>query len=64
MFLTTEDVRRLTGKTRYTAQRRALTLLGIRFTVAATGEPLVRQEALDGSPAKSRNTPRWHLINA
>jgi hypothetical protein len=63
MFLTVADLRRLTGRSRYSAQRRALDRLGIRYTTAATGEPLVRIEALDGKPAQARS-PRWDRIAA
>lgn len=65
MFLTADELRRLTGKKRFTAQCRALDGLGIRYTKAATGEPLVRQDALDGKPEKGRNSgPRWDRIGA
>lgn len=60
MFLTRADVERLTGKKRFSAQRRALAELGIRYTTAATGEPLVRPEALD-KKTRSRE-PRWEMI--
>jgi hypothetical protein len=63
VFLTPPDLQRLTGRTRYTAQRRALDRLGIRYTVAATGEPMVRAEAIDGKPGPARG-PRWDRIAA
>lgn len=59
-----ETVRRITKRKRYAAQRRRLDALGIRYLPAADGEPLVRPEALDGKPARARNGPRWHLLNA
>lgn len=63
MFLTAADIRRLTGRVRYSAQRRALDSLGVRYTKAATGEPLVRFDALDSPPAKARNGgPHWDRI--
>jgi hypothetical protein len=63
MFLSVDEVVRLTGKLRYSAQRRALNRLGIRYTTAATGEPLVRIEALDPSGSKARNKgPHWDKI--
>ena len=50
-FLPAADVVRLTGgRERFSAQRRALDRMGIRYTVAANGEPLVRVDALDGKP--------------
>lgn len=65
MFLPRADVQRLTGKVKFSAQRRALDELGIRYTQAATGEPLVRPEALDGKGKAARNRgPRWELLNA
>jgi uncharacterized protein DUF4224 len=60
VFLTRDDVIRLTGKQRFAAQRRVLDALGIRYRQAATGEPLVRESDLDGTPAKARNRrPNW-----
>ena len=65
MFLTPAELARLTGRTRYSAQRRALDRLGIRYLLAATGEPLVRQADLDGSGKAARNSgPRWDRLNA
>lgn len=63
-FLPAADVVRLTGgRERFSAQRRALDRMGIRYTVAANGEPLVRVDALDGKPrAAQRSGPRWELI--
>lgn len=43
MFLTAAEVVRLTGRVRFKAQRRILDGLGIRYIVAGTGEPLVRE---------------------
>jgi hypothetical protein len=63
-FLDTEDVQRITGCVRYTAQRRKLAKLGIAYIVAANGEPLVRPEALDAKPRTERNIgPRWDRWN-
>jgi Domain of unknown function (DUF4224) len=64
MFLSREDLHRLTGKHRFSAQRRALDGLGIRYTLAATGEPLVREESLDGAGTPRRNRGiRWDRLN-
>ena len=64
-FLTPDDLHRLTGKRRYSAQRRALTALRIPFVEAATGEPLVRADALDGAgkPRQGRGH-RWDRIGS
>lgn len=65
MFLTSDELARLTGRVRYSAQRKALDGLGIRYVRAATGEPLVRADALDGRRASARNRgPRWERLNA
>lgn len=64
MFLTSDEVFRLTKRKRYTAQRRALDAAGIRYVKAADGEPLVRRDALtpevDRKPRLALNRgPRW-----
>lgn len=65
MFLTADEVVRLTGKKRWTAQRRALDGMGIAYRLSARGEPLVRQSALDEQPQPGRNRgPRWDRLNA
>lgn len=64
-LLTAEELKRLTGATRYSAQRRELERRKIRFIAARNGEPLVRLSALDaeGKPAH-RGDHRWNLIGA
>lgn len=63
MFLTADDIARLTKKVRPSAQRRALDKLGITYRPSAAGEPLVRLADLDGSPGKARNGgPHWDRI--
>ena len=47
IFLPRAEVERLTGRVRFAAMRKALDGLGIRYVRAATGEPLVRADALD-----------------
>jgi len=65
MFLTPDELERLTGRRRFSAQRRALDLLRIPYVRAATGEPLVRPEALDDRQPAARNRgPRWERLNA
>ena len=64
MFVPRTDIVRLTGKKRFAAQRRALDELGIRYMTAATGEPLVREESLDGGRSPRRNRGiRWDRLN-
>lgn len=63
MFLTPDDVQRLTGKKRFSAQRRVLDGLGVPYTTAVTGEPLVAETAITEGKGKKR-TPRWDLVNA
>lgn len=62
MFLTVADLQRITGVSRYSAQRRALDRLGIRYLRAATGEPLVRPEWLDGPGKQAQRGHRWDRI--
>ena len=58
------DVRRFTKRYRFAAMCRALASMGVPFIRAADGEPLVRQEDLDGTPRRARNdAPRFHLIS-
>ena len=67
LFLEPAEVYRMTGKRRYSAQRRALDSLGVRYIVAKSGEPLVRASDLDsdldeaGKPKQSRGH-RWDRI--
>ena len=64
-WLATADVRRLTGRHRFSAMRRELDRRGIRYDLGADGEPLVRADALDGKPQTVRNSgPRWDRIGA
>lgn len=63
-FAPIADVRRKTKRYKFKAMARALARMGIPFTPAADGEPLVRQEDLDGTPRRARNDgPRFHLIH-
>ena len=67
MFLSADDLHRLTGRKRFKAQRLALDRLGIRYVAASSGEPLVRAGDLDaaGRPAH-RQQPghRWDRIGS
>lgn len=64
-LLTAEELHRLTGKVRYTAQRKELDRLKVPYRRAASGEPLVRLSALDaeGKP-KQPAGHRWDRIGS
>lgn len=66
LFLSPDELHRMTGKRRYTAQCRALDRLGVRFVRAASGEPLVRASDLDatGKPAQRSAGHRWDRIGS
>jgi hypothetical protein len=65
LFLDPAEIVRLTGRKRFKAQRDALDRLGIRYTLSARGEPLVREAALDETTTKGRNRgPRWDRMVA
>lgn len=63
LFVSPDELYRMTGRRRYSAQRKALDSLGIRYIVAKSGEPLVRTSDLDaaGKPKQSRGH-RWDRI--
>lgn len=71
-WLTSDELRRLTGRTRYTAQRRELERRKVKYVASSSGEPLVRpDDAFDGSaikaqsPRSARHTePRWDRIGS
>lgn len=55
-WLTAEELHRLTGKTRPSAQRRELDRRRIKYVPASSGEPLVRlDEAFDGSAVQAQS---------
>lgn len=62
-WLPRESVERLTGKKRYSAQRRVLKGMGIPFDDAATGEPLVplHYSTPQGKTVR-RPQPRWENL--
>jgi Domain of unknown function (DUF4224) len=64
-FLSPDELHRVTGKRRYSAQRRVLDQMKIAYRAAASGEPLVRADTLDadGKP-QPRAEPRWDKIGA
>ena len=62
-WLATADLRRLTCRTRFAAQRRALERMGIAYDLTADGEPLVRENYRDHNPKLARSRePRWDRI--
>lgn len=66
MYLSPDEVVRLTRKKRWSAQCKALEVMGIRFRRAGAkqdGEPLVRSDAVDstGKP-RHRAEHRWDRI--
>ena len=64
LFASAEDIIRLTGKKRFSAQRRILDAMKIPYKPSATGEPLVLESSLDGKVVMARNRgPRWDQIN-
>jgi hypothetical protein len=67
MFLTREDIKRLTGWIRKTKQAQELNAMGIRFTVTAAGEPKVLQAEVDrvmlGGPVVKPEEPNFDAIN-
>lgn len=56
-FLSDDDVIRLTGKVRWSAQVRALVTMGKRFERRPDGKPLVYREQAANEPKKVQ--PRW-----
>lgn len=63
-WLTAAEVERLTGRKRWTAQRRQLKALGIKHIIAATGEPLVRASDLDADGKPAQRGHRWDMIGS
>jgi hypothetical protein len=62
-FLTRDDVRRLTGRARFSAQVRALQQMRVPFRVNAAGEPIVLWQDVSGqrpaAPQREKWTPRF-----
>ena len=67
MFLAPEDIARLTGKARPTAQVRWLRNQGWRFAVNALGHPIVAvaeaERQLVGGGARAPRQPRWEALD-
>jgi hypothetical protein len=62
MFLTPDEVRKLTGKTRREAQARALEAMGVPFTQRPDGSPVVLravvESMLGGTATIARSEPQ------
>lgn len=56
-WLTPDEVEELTAKKRWSAQCRALAIMGIPFRPNAVGRPLVERAAVLSQPAKTRPKP-------
>lgn len=53
MLLTQDQINELTGRTKFSAQRRALRQMGIPFYERPDGKPMVVEAALTGQPQKA-----------
>lgn len=63
-WLATQELRRLTCRVRFSAQRRALERMAIPYATTADGEPLVRADYQDHNPKPARTRePRWDRIS-
>lgn len=66
MFLTPQDLHRLTGKQRPSAQVRWLQAKGYRFTVNGLGEPIVAvaeaTRKLVGGATTRNEEPNWEAV--
>lgn len=62
MFLSSADLRELTGYVRPSAQRRWLTRAGIPHHIRADGKPVVTREAVTGR--LERPQPRFEALRA
>lgn len=67
MFLTLEEIQRLTGRKRPSAQIRWLKAHGYRFTVNGLNQPIVAvaesTRKLVGGPAIRQQEPNWDAMN-
>lgn len=70
MILSTDELRKLTGRVRYSAQLRWLRANGFAALQDADGRPLVLRSTIearmgDASPARTRNiSPNWSALDA
>lgn len=65
-WLSPDELHRLTGKKRYTAQCRVLTARKIPYKCAASGEPLVRSDwdKVDDRGKPAHRGHRWNMIGS
>lgn len=60
MFLTTEELRALTGYARAARQVAQLRRMGIPFWVNGCGKPIVARAAINGGPqVAAESKPQW-----
>jgi hypothetical protein len=62
VFLSREDVQRLTGRIYFTPQIKALDQMGIRYMINGLGEPLVRRSEIEEPKAMQTRSPRFEKI--
>lgn len=64
-WLSPDEVEELTGRKRWSAQCRALAMMGVPFRPNAVGRPLVERTAvLTGQkPPKAKTEPNWNAIS-
>ena len=65
MFLTAEEVARLTARQQAPAQIRQLTRLGLRYFVDADGRPVVARSEIEGNQAAPPPDPEpnWSALD-
>lgn len=62
-WLTPEEVEQLTARKRWTAQCRALSAMGIKFTPNLAGRPLVERAAVVTTERpRKKSGPNWSAI--
>ena len=59
MFLTDEELIRLTGRKMKSHQIRALRQMGVAFRINATGHPIVTRAAIEGRKEEVLARPEW-----
>lgn len=63
-WLTADELRDLTERTRWSAQARALSAMGVPFRLSAHGRPLVERAAVLSAPKPVAKpaAPRWDRL--
>lgn len=59
LFLTPDELRELTGRSRKADQVAQLRTMGIPFHVNAAGKPVVTRVAVEGRAIEPANAPAW-----